>query len=569
MSRVWICLTWIVLAVLLFCPCEMGAQPAAAPAAPEPAAEMMGPPSKLDTLRSLLTTRDGLRAELAALEKRLRAETAETAKEELRQEVEALERRRQEVERDFAAISTGIRMTGNGAKPDEGPPPTLQQEVGQLLAPILTDLRALTAKPRAIQELQEEIRALQKNREQAEQALQAVDALLEQVPQGKGAPSALRAALTETRRQWLGRRDEAVSRAGAAQHQIEELLGAQSGFWTGMGMEVRDFVFTRGTNILLALLAFLVVLYGLRALYYAALRLVPARRYQRLSFTMRVLDVAHQGGSFVLAVVTALLVLYARGDWMLGGLAIVGIGALLITAKSGFARHMEQLRLLLNLGAVREGERVVIGAVPWRVGKIHLFTQLTNSSIGGPGLRLPLDKLMELTSRSGGLDEPWFPCRKREWVLLGGSTLAQVTDITPEHVEISYGGGLRRWIPCADFLSMEAAVLSGGFARATTFGIDYEHLDKATTEIPALLREDLRAALLEHVPEAELLDVVVEFQEAAASSLNYLLAARFSGAQAQHYLILGRLLQRAAVDSCRKHGWGIPFPQMVVHSKSA
>lgn len=567
MSRVWISLNWMVLAALLVCPYELGAQQAVPP---EQVADMEeGPPSKLDTLRSLLVTRDGLHAELASLEKRLRAETVETAKAELREQMETLANRRQEVERDFASISTGIRTVVSGVKPLEGPPPTLQQEMGQLLAPILSDLRALTAKPRAIQELQEEIRTLQVSREQAERALQAVDALLEEVPQGKGAPSALRVALTDTRRQWQGRRDEAVSRAGAAQHQIEELLGSQSGFWSGIGLELRSFVFTRGTNILLALLAFLVVLYGLRALYYTGVRLVPVRRYERLSFSMRVLDVAHQGGSFVLAVVTALLVLYARGDWMLGGLAIVGIGALMITAKSSFSKHMEQLRLLLNLGAVREGERVVIGSVPWRVGKIHIFTNLTNSTLGGPGLRLPLDELMKLTSRPSALDEPWFPCRKRDWVLLSGSTLAQVTELTPEHVEVTYGGGLRRWILCSEFISMDVAVLSNGFVRTTVFGLDYAHLDKATTEIPELLKVELRAALEAHVPEGELHDVMVDFQEAAASSLNFLLVARFSGAQAANYFSLGRLLQRAAVDACRKYGWGIPFPQMVLHTKPA
>jgi small-conductance mechanosensitive channel len=70
------------------------------------------------------------------------------------------------------------------------------------------------------------------------------------------------------------------------------------------------------------------------------------------------------------------------------------------------------------------------------------------------------------------------------------------------------------------------------------------------------------------VPEAELLDVVVEFQEAAASSLNFLLLARFAGTQAPNYPALGRLLQRAAVDSCRRHGWSIPFPHLVVQQKA-
>lgn len=529
---------------------------------------MVGPPSKLDTLRSLLATRDKLRTELDEQRRKLRSETAETVKEEVRAQIETLDRRRQEVERDFTTISTGVLMDGNHPNAKEGAPPTLQEEISQLLAPILSDLRELTRKPRQFQELSEEIDRLQGQVVQADRALSELDGLIAKAPSGKGAAGSLRAALTDTRRQWQDRRDEATSRMAAAAHQMEQLNSTESGLWTSVGLEFQEFVFARGTNILLAVLAFVIVLYGLRALYYGVLRLLPVRRYAKLGFTVRVLDVAHQGISFLIATVTGLLVLYARGDWMLGGLAILGIGAVLVTAKSGFARHMEQLRLLLNLGPVREGERVVIDGVPWRVGKIHVYTQLTNSVIGGPGLRLPLDRLSGLISRPPGLDEPWFPCRKRDWILLNGTTLAQVADITPEYVEIAYSGGLRRRLLHGDFHAADVAVLSGGFARSTTFGIDYAHLEEATTVIPAKLREDVRTALLEQVPESELLDVSVEFQEAAASSLDFLVIARFTGAQAFNYLILGRLLQRAAVDSCRRHGWSIPFPHLVIQQKS-
>jgi hypothetical protein len=536
--------------------------------AQEPA-ELVGPPSKLDTLRSLVVTRDKLRAEAEAQRKRERAETTETAKAEARAEAERLERRRQEVERDFATLSTGLHADDQGGKPAaEEAVPSLQQEIGQLLTPILTDLRELTRKPRQFQQLREEIERLQEQVQQADRALAEIDVLIAQAPPAKGSAGTLNTALSEVRKQWQGRRDEATTRMTTAAHQLQQLNGADGSFWSGVGQQFQEFVFTRGTNILLAALAFLFVLYGLRALYYGVLRLLPVRRYARLNFTIRILDIAHQGISLLLATATGLLVLYARGDWMLGGLALLSIGALLITAKSGLARHMEQLRLLLNLGPVREGERVMIGGVPWRVGKIHLFTQLTNSIIGGPGLRLPIEQLAGMTSRPIALDEAWFPCRKRDWILLNGSTHAQVSDITPEHVELNFSGGQRRWIPVADFLKADVAVLSGGFSRSTTFGIDYAHLQQATSEIPALLREELRAALLEKVPETDLLDVIVEFQEAAASSLNYLLLARFAGSQAPNYPGLGRLLQRAAVESCRRHGWSIPFPHLVVEQSS-
>jgi hypothetical protein len=58
---------------------------------------------------------------------------------------------------------------------------------------------------------------------------------------------------------------------------------------------------------------------------------------------------------------------------------------------------------------------------------------------------------------------------------------------------------------------------------------------------------------------------VVDFKEAAASSLNILIFAKFSSSQASNYFALSRFLQRAAVDACTKYGWGIPFTQVTLH----
>lgn len=534
----------------------------AAEAAPEPPKV----PDKKDTLSSLLTTRESIRKALEEQRQKLRADAGETVKQEAQQQIELLEKRRQEVERDFNVLVTGLQSLEDfNRKPGGEPQIKLQDEISQLLTPIFSDMRELTRKPREVRALQEELGRLAAQEEQARRALAEVDRLLAEVKASKNADASLRTALTDTRKQWQGRLDEAASRAAGTRHRLAELRVSGADFWSELGHQVQRFVFVRGTNIALALIAFLVVLFGLRAIYCYALKLVPVRKYQRLSFTARVLDVAHEGGSLVLAIITALLVLYARGDWLLGGLSLLALGGLLMTAKTGIAKHLEELQYLLNLGSVREGERVHIDGVPWRVGSIHMFTQLTNQLIGGPGLRLPLEKLTALTSRPSMLDEPWFPCSKRSWVLLGGGTLAQVLDITPDYVELRYAGGLKRWLPLGEFMKADVASLAGGFARSTVLGLDYRHQALALAEIPDRLREAVRAALLETMREEELLDVTVEFQEAAASSLNFLIAAQFAGSQAPNYLALPRLLQRAALEACNRHGWSIPFPQLVVH----
>ena len=564
-------LSWIIRIGLLLL---MLATPAPAQTPPEkvadPAPAEEPPPDKKQTLSSLLTTREGLRKALEEARQKLRNETAETAKKDLQTEIERLEKRRQEVERDFAVMVTGLQsLEDYSSNPVSQAPLKLQDELGQFLTPIFSDLRELTRKPREVRALQDELSRLDSQKEQAKRALDEVDKLLADIKASKSPDAGLRTELNETRKRWQTRLGETESRITVVQHQLKELTLSGANFWSELGKQVQRFVFTRGTNIALALLAFLVVLFGLRAAYYYALKLVPVKKYQRLSFSARLLDVVHEGGSLLLAIVSALLVLYARGDWLLGGLALLAVGGLLMTAKSGIGKHLEELQFLLNLGSVREGERVYVNGVPWRVGAIHMFTQLTNVAIGGPGLRLPLAELSKMVSRPSSLDEPWFPCSKRSWILLNGTTLAQVTDITPDQVELRYGGGLKRCLPIGDFVKLDVACLAGGFARSVTVGFDFQHQSQALTEIPQKLKEDVRAALLETMREEELLDVVVEYQEAAASSLNFLIVAVLAGSQAANYLSIPRILQRAALASATRHGWDIPFPQMVVRQAGA
>ncbi len=532
--------------------------PAQTPAAPVVDVTPVGPPDKKDTLRALLTTRDGVRKALDEQRKRLQSETSDSAKREAQQQIDVLEKRRQEVERDFAVLVTGLQAPEvRHEKVGNAPAPALQDEIGQLLTPIFSDLRKVTQKPRAIQEFEDELSLLNDQAEQAKRAIAEIDKLLAEIKAAKSTDTTLRTALNDTRKSWQGRMDEGKSRMAAIQHQLAEIKTTGVDFWTDLGSQVKRFVFIRGTNILLALLVFLIVFFGLRTAYSYALKVLPVRKYQRLSFTLRILDVAHEGGSLLLGLAAALLVLYARGDWLLGGLSLLAFGGLLMTAKTGIARHLEQLQFLLNLGPVREGERVILQGVPWRVGTIHMFTQLTNPVIGA-GLRLPLEALATMTSRPSKLDETWFPCDNHSWILLNGTTLAQVTDITPDRVEICYQGGLRRWIPIAAFIAADVACLSGGFSRTTTFSIHHSHQPRATTEIPEQLQADIRASLLKVMREEELRMLMVELQESSSFSLSYLITADFAGSQAPQYLLLSRLLQRAAVDSSNTHGWSVP-----------
>jgi hypothetical protein len=511
------------------------------------------PPDKKETLRALLQTRDGIRAAMDEQRKKIQTTTGDSAKLEIQQQIEILDKRRQEVERDFTVLVTGLQSTNaSGSPTQKAAPLSIQDEMSQLLTPIFTDLRALTQKSRAFQELADELIRLKEREEQEKRAVAEIDKLLAELKASKTPDPVLRSALNETRKAFQGRLDEVTSRTAAVQHQLGELKITGVSFWKDLGLQVKHFVFIRGTNILLALLVFMVIFFGLRTAYAYFMKVIAVRKYQRLSFMLRVLDVAHEGGALLLGLSAALLVLYARGDWLLGGLSLLALGGLLMTAKTGIARHLEQLQFLLNLGQVREGERVIIAGVPWRVGTIYMFTQLTNPAMPGASLRLPLQTLAAMTSRPSKLGEAWFPCEIGSWILVNGSTLAQVTDITPEHVVISYQGGLKRWIPMATFITMDTASLSGGFSRSIT--LDYHVSDESMKAVDVVkhLKTVIRECLFRSIRSEELRDLKVELQNSQGATHVYEVTALFTAALAPQYQSLQALLQHAAAEASNR-----------------
>jgi hypothetical protein len=128
---------------------------------------------------------------------------------------------------------------------------------------------------------------------------------------------------------------------------------------------------------------------------------------------------------------------------------------------------------------------------------------------------------------------------------LNGSILAQVTEITPDHVEVTYDGGLKRWIPTATFMTMDVASLSAGFTRSVTVNLPAYPEATSAQAVVERLKSDLRAALLHIMRPEELTDLEVELLEAPGSSLNCLITASFTGSQAPNYHRLSRVLRRA------------------------
>ena len=223
---------------------------------------------------------------------------------------------------------------------------------------------------------------------------------------------------------------------------------------------------------------------------------------------------------------------------------------------------------MLNLGPVHEGERVIYQEIPWKVEALNVFAKLHNPDLGLT-LRVPLDSMIGQVSRPFTPDEPWFPCRKDDWVLVGAKPLAKVVSCTHEQVEVVEMGGRRIVYRTGDFLAATPINLSSGFSLSVLFGLSYDLQPIITTEVLTRLETFLQGKMDEHGYMEGCHSLSVDFKQAGASSLDVVVLATFKGEMVPQYPRLERALNKWCVDCCNENGWEIPFPQLTVHRPNA
>lgn len=520
-------------------------------------------PEVIDSLEALESVRESLEITAEALkeaQRRLNAAT-EAEKPEIDAEIKSLIDRQENLEDDFEAIATGI--DADAFEGDLAGEFILSNELDTLLEPIIGELKALTEKPREIEALRSELTRWEGRLQTTDDALTNLATLPPDQVSDDLAP-----LLTETRSIWETRRTQAENRIQAITYQLEQAESSRPSFLETAREGFRSFYKSRGRNFLLCVIAFFATFFGLRFLHQRIDKFFPWKKNERRPFYLRLIDVGLNLFSFLGAITAALITLYTTGDWVLMGLAIIVLFGIALAAKNALPKFYDQARLLLNLGEVREGERVVYEGIPWRVDRLSFYSLLKNPDLRGGLLRLPIHQLSGLISRPLSEEgELWFPCQEGNWILLPDEGLGRVIAQTPEYVQIVQLGGSKIMIPTTDFLGKSPTNLSSGFRISSLFGIDYDLQADCTTTIPetmwAFISKKLYTLIGDH---DKLVSLKVEFASAGASSLDLAIIGDFDGSLASQYQVLERAVQRFAVECCNENGWGIPFTQITLHN---
>ncbi len=518
----------------------------------DPGADVIG---RLDQLDKQIDAREKA---LAELRRATRGQNKDDIDEEQVRAIEILVREIAQLKSSFEQLALGGLDTSLLA-PVESKPYDWQAELLDVIKPVLASLKDLTERPRRIEALRQQVQRAGDQREIVEQALIALRARL-----AAADTPPLREDLNNLINEWEQRGLEIDSQSDIARAQLNSLLDSTRSTWSAVSETARDFLEGRGLTLGIALLAAAVVWLLVR-LVFAILRrlrkdqkrIARRRRDRTLTYLSRLITV-------LLMTIAVLATFYARSDVFLLALSVLALGLLFVGARQTLPRYLSEIRLLTDFGAAREEERLMLGGLPMQVRDMGAFAILTNPDLKGFA-RLPLSDLARLTSRPT-TGEPWFPSRTGEHVILSDGRFAQVLNQTVDTVTLHVGGSVLE-MRSADYYASSPLNLSReGFVSAVTFGIGYRHQTICLSEVPDKIKSALEQAVAAQPYASHCKSILVEFKEAGANSLDYLIVLSMHGQAAEVYLAIPRMIQRTLVALCNREDWDIPFAQLVVHS---
>ncbi|MBC8282960.1 MAG: hypothetical protein H8E32_04045 [Nitrospinae bacterium] len=466
---------------------------------------------------------------------------------------------------NFDSRATSLSLEDSSLKKKEKSPWTKQLE--DITAPLLQAIRDLTEKPRKVDSLKKRIDTLENRlaiHKEASQNLIVLEKSKEEI-EGSTKPEAKRylARLALLKNKY----DPELTRLNLeeARKDLKEILSSDESILDSAQKQVKDFFKNRGKNLLITLAAFSGLWWLLNRLRRWILRL---SLFTQMSPAFgKLFSAAYNIFILIICLMVGLACLYFFNDWLLISLIVMILILIAWTSRQYLPTFIQEIKLIVNLGTVREGERLIWSGVPWLVRDIGLSAILVNENLEGGELRLPVRNLIDKHSRPTVEGEPWFPTKVGDWVILNDDTYGWVKHQTLEQVVLSLKGDSLKYYSTDDFLSKSPLNISMGFRYCIEFGLDYKIQDRICEEIPKIFDNGLKNSLAKYFegdsPDFKFLEV--RFDSAATSSLNLMIVIHADGKCADRYEENRREIQTALVQISNENNLTIPFSQLTIN----
>jgi len=402
---------------------------------------------------------------------------------------------------------------------------------------------------------------LEKRIPKIRQASEDLDKFLKKVTDKK-----VRARLESRKKYWTQLEKEFVTQSEAAKNQLIQGENERKSFFTSFKIFFDSFVKHRGKSLFFALLAFVGIYLAFRLLQRIIWKISPIHKSSKYMFWANLADVMFYALTLLVATGALIAVLFTSGDWLILAVVMLLVLGIIWGARNTLPQFVEQIKLLLGFGPVRQGERIKIDGIPYRVEMMGVYSYLKNPLLTGGTLRLPLKDLVEMRSRPFDEDEPWFPTRKGDRIILSDGYYGELVTQTPDIIQIGTMRGSYKSYTPKDFLQQRPQNLSINlFSVNNVLNLDFRHSDIVLEEVPKKVEVMLQKSIEQQFYGKYLKRIVVELKQFDNSSLNVITIAQFSGEAASEYKEIGWLLQQVALEACNKYGWRIAFNQVMLH----
>lgn len=491
------------------------------------------------------------------LQTRLRQSSTKQQQGQLQEELNAVDDIIQGMRDEFIAVATGraeLFIDPNDRTEDFD----WQRDLEMIVKPLLSQLRDLSERPRLIEEIETDIILWQERVEELTKASSNLSANLA-IVDNRNIKRRLEQLLSSAN----SRLNSAEQKLTLLNNSLDELLQKENPLWENLGSIVKTTVVSMVAHLFLAIFAAFFVYNLIGFIASIPVYILNKKRYKKYILAERAIHLVKRFTAIVCATLTYLIVLYSFSEWLILVISVLVVVAALISLKDAIPQYLVEIRTLLNLGSVRQGEVIHYEGVLWQISTIDIYTELHNPPLDAK-LRIPITKIADLHSRPMKTDELLFPTLVGDVVLLQDGIFGKITRQSPEYVQVTYGGATDHYQTC-EFLKRRPRNLSQGFTLFESFGIDYAYQSMATTEVISLMKKSILDAIKKSPFNEYKTHFDIEFEKADDSSLEYKVIVSFTGAVAEQYYKIQRFIQKSAVDAANANNWVIPFTQVTLH----
>ncbi len=477
----------------------------------------------------------------------------------LENDLTRLKERYGKIKLNLVSVITDIKID-EIKNPEENHKRDLLQEAQELLGPAIDSIQRISAKPRKIEALNKELSSLQEKITLTDIALNNIETVTKSSDFKALVPD-IGSYIEEAKFNVNDLRQELIIKFERVNRDLLDLTKDDESMLDATTAIVRDFFSKKGKNLIISTITFFLTIFFISRMRKRILLPLVEKNPDIVFY--KTLNAMYGIICFFSAFGVAILTLYLLGDWVLVTFSVLVIAGSIWAFKDYLRKLAEEGRLILNLGSVKEGDLIVFNNLSWKVKNISFITTFENPYLDTPILKVEISKILKMHSRKIISNEPWFPSKSGDWVLLSDGTFGEVKIQTVEQIVLMIGESQLKYFLVPQYLELHPINLSQGFTIDFIWGFDYEMQSEFLTYlIPKI--ETLMNQLLEHYPQKPL-KFNIDFHSAGASTLNLNIVAIFSGNHARLRFKILKDLQKMLLEICNNEKFKIPFNQLVIH----